>query len=63
MGIDVSDRMSAIARGRHPEMDFRVDECAELRTIADAHGDLVIANHVLMDTLDLRGSVAAFAAC
>jgi SAM-dependent methyltransferase len=33
---------------------------AELRTIADAHCDLVIANYVLMDTPDLHGTMAAF---
>ena len=59
-GIDFSERMIAIARGLHPEMDFRVDDCAELRTIADAHCDLIISNYVLMDTPDLRGTMQAF---
>ena len=59
-GIDFSERMIAIARGLHPEMDFRVDDCAALRTVDDAHCDLVIANYVLMDTPDLRGTMAAF---
>jgi ubiquinone/menaquinone biosynthesis C-methylase UbiE len=35
-------------------------DLAELRTIADAHCDLVIANYVLMDTPDLHGTMAAF---
>jgi SAM-dependent methyltransferase len=60
MGIDFSERMIATARERHPEIDFRVDDCSELVTIADAHGDLVIANDVLMDTPDLRDTMAAF---
>jgi SAM-dependent methyltransferase len=60
MGIDFSERMIAIARERHPEIDFRVDDCSELVTIADAHCDLVIANDVLMDTPDLRDTRAAF---
>jgi 2-polyprenyl-3-methyl-5-hydroxy-6-metoxy-1,4-benzoquinol methylase len=60
MGIDFSERMIAIARERHPEIDFRVDDSSELVTTADAHCDLVIANDVLMDTPDLRDTMAAF---
>jgi SAM-dependent methyltransferase len=60
IGIDFSERMIAIARGLYPEIDFRVDDCAALRTIADEHVDLVIANDVLMDTPDLHGTMAAF---
>jgi SAM-dependent methyltransferase len=52
-GIDFSERMIAIARAHHPDLDFRVDSCAELRTLADASFHLVIANYVLMDTPDL----------
>jgi hypothetical protein len=52
-------RMIAIARGLRPDMDFWVDDCSELRTIDDGHCDLVIANYVLMDTSDLRATVAA----
>lgn len=59
-GIDFSERMIAIAQGRHPEIDFRVDDCAELRTIEDEHFDVAIANYVLMDTPALRGTMAAF---
>jgi SAM-dependent methyltransferase len=60
IGIDFSERMIAIARGLYPELDFRVDDCAELRTIDDGHCDLVISNYVLMDTPNLRGTLAAF---
>ena len=59
-GIDFSERMIAIARAQHPEMDFRVDSCTELCTLDDEHFDLVIANYVLMDTPDLRGTMTAF---
>jgi ubiquinone/menaquinone biosynthesis C-methylase UbiE len=59
-GIDFSERMIAIARAQHPEMDFRVDSCTELRTLDDEHFDLVIANYVLMDTPDLRSTMTAF---
>ena len=52
--------MIAIARAQHPEMDFRVDSCTELCTLYDGHFDLVIANYVLMDTPDLRGTMTAF---
>jgi 2-polyprenyl-3-methyl-5-hydroxy-6-metoxy-1,4-benzoquinol methylase len=62
-GIDVSARMIAIARGRHPELDFRVDDCAARRIIADESFDLVIANYVLMDTPDLWGTWLRLTAC
>ena len=59
-GIDVSERMIAIARARHPGLDFRVDSCSELATIETAHCDMVIANYVLMDAPDLPETMAAF---
>jgi SAM-dependent methyltransferase len=59
-GIDFAERRIAIARAQHPDLDFRVDSCAELRTLDDAHFDPAIANYVLMDTPDLRGTMAAF---
>src|SRR5262249_31574062 len=59
-GIDFSERMIEIARALYPAIDFRVDSCTELRTLADASFDLVIANYVLMDTLDLHGTLHAF---
>src|SRR3954454_11592367 len=39
-GIDFSERMITIARAHNPDMDFRVDSCATLRTLPDAHFDL-----------------------
>src|SRR5260370_21627010 len=59
-GIDISERMIDIARARHPNIDFRVDSCSEIRTVRNAEFDLVIANHVLMDTPDLEGATYAF---
>jgi ubiquinone/menaquinone biosynthesis C-methylase UbiE len=59
-GIDFSERMISIARARHPDLDFRMDSCSELATIEDEHYDLLIANYVLMDTPDLRGTMVAF---
>src|SRR5258706_8312566 len=59
-GVDISERMIAIARGQHPNIDFRVDSCSELRSIRDAEFDLVIANYVLMDTPDLEGTMQTF---
>jgi 2-polyprenyl-3-methyl-5-hydroxy-6-metoxy-1,4-benzoquinol methylase len=59
-GIDISERMIEIARAQYPRIDFRVDSCSELRTIADSEFDLVIANYVLMDTPDLGGTMHAF---
>ena len=43
-----------------PGVDFRVDSCSGLATIADEAIDLVIANYVLMDTPDLEGTLRAF---
>jgi SAM-dependent methyltransferase len=60
IGIDFSVRMIAIAGRLYPEIDFRVDDCAALHTIADEHVDLVVSNYVLMDTPDLRDTIAAF---
>jgi SAM-dependent methyltransferase len=59
-GIDFAERMIEIARTRNPAIDFRVDSCATLRTLPDAHFDVVIANYVLMDTPDLQGTLHAF---
>jgi SAM-dependent methyltransferase len=59
-GIDFSQRMIEIARIHNPEIDFRVDSCTALRTLADEYFDLVIANYVLMDTPDLPATMAAF---
>ena len=59
-GIDFSERMIEIARAHNPAIDFRVDSCATLRTLTDAHFDLVVSNYVLMDTPDLHGTLHAF---
>ncbi len=59
-GIDLSERMIAIARGDFPGIDFRVDTCATLHTIPDASFDLVVSNYVLMDAPDLEDTVNAF---
>jgi SAM-dependent methyltransferase len=59
-GIDFAERMIEIARAHNPDIDFRVDSCAELRTLDDEYFDLVIANYVLMDTPDLHGTLHAF---
>jgi SAM-dependent methyltransferase len=59
-GIDFSERMIEIARAHNPAIDFRMDSCAELRTLDDEYFDLVIANYVLMDTPDLHGTMHAF---
>ncbi|MBZ5590749.1 MAG: methyltransferase domain-containing protein [Acidobacteriia bacterium] len=59
-GIDISERMIAIARAQYPNVEFRVDSCAELRTVSDAQFHLVIANYVLMDTPDLDWTLQAF---
>jgi len=60
IGIDFAERMIGIARTHNPDLDFRVDSCAELRTLDDEYFDLLIANYVLMDTPDLHGTLHAF---
>ena len=59
-GVDLSERMIEIARANHPSIDFRVDSCTELRTVADAQFDIVIANYVLMDTPELDETMHTF---
>lgn len=59
-GIDVAERMIAIARAAEPAGDFRVDSCSGLSSIGDEEVDLVVANYVLMDTPDLEQAVSAF---
>lgn len=59
VGVDFSESMIEIARGDYPDLDFRVDSCSELRTLANASIELVVSNYVLMDTPDLPGTTAA----
>jgi 2-polyprenyl-3-methyl-5-hydroxy-6-metoxy-1,4-benzoquinol methylase len=59
-GVDFSERMIAIARDRYPGIDFRIDSCSELATLADEQFDMLISNYVLMDTPDLHRAIAAF---
>jgi len=59
-GVDLSERLIAIARAQYPQIDFRVDSCTGLHTIGDASFDLLISNYVLMDTPDLEGAMHAF---
>lgn len=58
--FDMSDRMIDIARGRHPDIDFRVDSCTQLQSIADSQFDLLVSNYVLMDVHDLEAAVQNF---
>jgi SAM-dependent methyltransferase len=60
VGVDISPRMIEIARGNAPGIDFRVDSCSELASVADSTIDVIISNYVLMDTPDLHGAVGAF---
>ena len=59
-GIDFSIRMIAIAQADYPDIDFRVDSCSELVTVGDEYFDMIIANYVLMDVPDLRGTMRTF---
>ena len=59
-GVDLSEKMIAIAQAHSPEILFRVDSCSDLRTIEDAEFDLLVSNYVLMDLPDLEGAAHAF---
>jgi SAM-dependent methyltransferase len=59
-GVDLSARMVAIARRSYPEIDFRVDSCAELRCFENASFDALVSNYVVMDIPDLEGTARAF---
>lgn len=59
-GIDFSEKMISIASKAAPAIDFRIDSCSVLSTLADDEFDLVISNYVLMDTPDLEGTSRAF---
>ncbi|WP_299404551.1 class I SAM-dependent methyltransferase [Acaryochloris sp. IP29b_bin.148] len=60
IGIDFSEEMLRIARSKAARIDFRIDSCSILRTVADKSIDIVISNYVLMDTPDLTETVQAF---
>ncbi len=59
-GVDLSDRMIAIARKNHPGLDFRVDSCSTLETVESGSFDLIVSNYVLMDTPDLESTIGSF---
>ena len=56
-GIDLSERMVALSRRKHPDITFHRDSCATLGKLPSEHFDLVVSNYVLMDTPDLQASV------
>ncbi len=60
IGVDVAEEMIAIARGKSPDLDYRVDSCCELQSLEAESFDLVLANYVLMDLPDLEAAVTAF---
>ncbi|MBC8478294.1 MAG: methyltransferase domain-containing protein [Candidatus Delongbacteria bacterium] len=59
-GVDLSERMIAIARSKSNTIDYQVDSCTRLQGLADSSFDLLIANYVLMDVPDLEGTISAF---
>jgi SAM-dependent methyltransferase len=60
VGVDFSERMIEIASSKDPRVDFRVESCSELASVADDSIDVVIGNYVLMDVADLHGALRAF---
>ncbi|MCC5604044.1 class I SAM-dependent methyltransferase [Nostoc favosum] len=63
-GIDFSPQMIEIAQFRasqnNLDIDFHLDSCTELKSLADEQFDMIISNYVLMDLLDLEGAIRAF---
>lgn len=63
-GIDLSEKMIAIAREKSArgdrQIDFYVDNCSKLDKLSEAYFDLIVANYVLMDVPDLEGALDAF---
>ncbi len=60
VGVDLSERMIAIARGKSPDIEYHVASCSHLSPIADISKDLIVSNYVLMDTPDLLGTLREF---
>ncbi len=60
IGIDFSEKMIAIANAGAAGIDFRVDDCTLLSTIASETQDLVLSNYVLMDVPDLESCLQSF---
>ncbi len=59
-GVDFSTKMIEIARQKNQKIDFHADSCSKLETLDGEAFDLVIANYVLMDVQDLKGTMRAF---
>ncbi|NNM34426.1 MAG: class I SAM-dependent methyltransferase, partial [Gemmatimonadetes bacterium] len=60
VGVDFSTSMVELARGAHPDLDFRVDSISHLYSLADKTIDLIVSNYVLMDTPELEEAVSSF---
>lgn len=51
--------MLRIARSKADHIDFRIDSCSQLHTVADGLIDIIISNYVLMDTPELTETMQA----
>ena len=63
-GIDLSEKMIAIAKEKSAiedfQIDFYVDDCSKLEKLAARYFDLIVTNYVLMDAPDLEGTLNTF---
>lgn len=59
-GVDVSSKMTAIARADHPDIEFRTESVSALPSFEDSSFDAVVANYVLMDVPNLQDAVTTF---
>jgi SAM-dependent methyltransferase len=62
VGVDLSGGMLDLARRRHPHVDLRLGDAADLAGLPDAAYDLVVFSFNGLDALDHAGRGAALAA-
>ncbi len=64
IAIDFSENMIKTAqelmKNSEVSVDFRMDSCASLQTLADETIDLIVSNYVLMDLPELEQAIASF---
>ena len=63
LAVDTAAQMIAVARRESDpalEIDFRVESCAELASIAAGSLDRIVSNYVLMDLPELDATLQAF---
>lgn len=64
VGIDLSEKMIEVARRltseRELEIEYRVDSCATMESVADTSVDKLVSNYVLQDFPELADAANSF---